>query len=30
MSGIYFVGAVVAILLFIYLFLALVKPEWFA
>jgi K+-transporting ATPase KdpF subunit len=30
MSGIYIVGAVLAILLFVYLFLALLKPEWFA
>jgi K+-transporting ATPase KdpF subunit len=30
MSGIYTVGAILAILLFVYLFLALLKPEWFA
>jgi K+-transporting ATPase KdpF subunit len=30
MSGIYAIGAILAVLLFIYLFLALLKPEWFA
>jgi K+-transporting ATPase KdpF subunit len=30
MSGIYLVGAVLAALLLVYLFLALLKPEWFA
>jgi K+-transporting ATPase KdpF subunit len=30
MSAIYVVGAVLAALLFAYLFLALLKPEWFA
>lgn len=30
MDGIYLVGAVVSALLFVYLAIALVKPEWFA
>ncbi len=29
-TGVYLVGAVVSGLLFVYLVLALVKPEWFA
>jgi K+-transporting ATPase KdpF subunit len=30
MDGIYLIGGVVAALLFVYLVVALVKPEWFA
>ncbi len=30
MSGIYLLGGVVAALLFVYLFVALLRPEWFA
>jgi len=30
MDGIYLVGAVVSALLFVYLSIALLKPEWFA
>lgn len=30
MTAIYIVGAIIAVLLFGYLFLALLKPEWFA
>jgi K+-transporting ATPase KdpF subunit len=30
MSGIYLVGSIVSILLFAYLLVALLKPEWFA
>ena len=30
MSGIYVIGGVLAILLLVYLLLALLKPEWFA
>jgi K+-transporting ATPase KdpF subunit len=30
MNGIYLIGGVVAALLFIYLIVALLKPEWFA
>jgi K+-transporting ATPase KdpF subunit len=29
MSGIYLIGGVVSVLLFIYLLVALLKPEWF-
>ncbi len=29
-GGIYLIGGIVAVLLFIYLLLALLKPEWFA
>jgi K+-transporting ATPase KdpF subunit len=30
MSGIYLIGSIVSILLFVYLLVALLKPEWFA
>jgi K+-transporting ATPase KdpF subunit len=30
MNGIYLIGGIVAVLLFVYLTLALLKPEWFA
>jgi K+-transporting ATPase KdpF subunit len=30
MDGIYVLGAVVSALLFVYLVIALLKPEWFA
>jgi K+-transporting ATPase KdpF subunit len=30
MNGIYLIGGIVAALLFVYLFFALLKPEWFA
>jgi K+-transporting ATPase KdpF subunit len=30
MSGIYLIGSIVSILLFAYLIVALLKPEWFA
>ncbi len=30
MSGIYLVGGVVAALLLVYLFVALLRPEWFS
>jgi K+-transporting ATPase KdpF subunit len=30
MTGIYVIGAIVSGLLFIYLVIALLKPEWFA
>jgi K+-transporting ATPase KdpF subunit len=30
MDGIYVVGAVVSTLLFVYLVIALLKPEWFS
>jgi len=30
MSGIYLLGGVVAALLLVYLFVALLRPEWFA
>ena len=30
MTGVYLIGAVVSALLFVYLFVALLKPEWFA
>ena len=29
-TGVYWIGGVVAVLLFVYLVLALLKPEWFA
>ena len=29
-GGVYLVGGIVAVLLFVYLLLALLKPEWFA
>ena len=29
-SPVYWVGGVVAVILFVYLILALLKPEWFA
>jgi len=29
-GGVYLVGGIVAVLLFVYLVLALLKPEWFA
>ena len=29
MSGLYLIGGVLAFLLLVYLFLALLKPEWF-
>jgi len=29
-GGVYLVGGIVAVLLFVYLMLALLKPEWFA
>jgi K+-transporting ATPase KdpF subunit len=29
MTGIYFVGAVVSVLLLVYLTVALLRPEWF-
>ena len=29
MTGIYLIGAVVSVLLFVYLSIALLKPEWF-
>ncbi len=28
--GVYLIGGIVAVLLFVYLVLALLKPEWFA
>jgi K+-transporting ATPase KdpF subunit len=28
--GVYLIGGIVALLLFVYLVLALLKPEWFA
>jgi len=30
MSGIYAIGGILAALLFVYLWIALVKPEWFS
>jgi K+-transporting ATPase KdpF subunit len=30
MSGIYLIGSIVSIVLFAYLLVALLKPEWFA
>jgi K+-transporting ATPase KdpF subunit len=30
MSGIYLIGSIISILLFAYLLVALLKPEWFA
>ncbi len=30
MDGIYLLGAAVSVLLFVYLVIALLKPEWFA
>lgn len=30
MEGIYAIGAAVSVLLFVYLVIALLKPEWFA
>jgi K+-transporting ATPase KdpF subunit len=30
MTAIYAIGAILSVLLFVYLFLALLKPEWFA
>jgi K+-transporting ATPase KdpF subunit len=30
MSGIYLIGSIVSMLLFAYLLVALLKPEWFA
>ncbi len=30
MSGIYLIGSIVSILLFAYLLVALLKPEWFS
>jgi K+-transporting ATPase KdpF subunit len=30
MSSIYLIGSIVSILLFVYLLIALLKPEWFA
>jgi K+-transporting ATPase KdpF subunit len=29
MSGIYLIGSIVSVLLFVYLLVALLKPEWF-
>jgi K+-transporting ATPase KdpF subunit len=29
-GGVYLIGGIVAVLLFVYLLLALLKPEWFA
>ncbi len=29
-GGVYLIGGIVAMLLFVYLLLALLKPEWFA
>jgi K+-transporting ATPase KdpF subunit len=29
-GGVYLIGGIVAVLLFVYLVLALLKPEWFA
>lgn len=30
MGAVYLISGIVALLLFVYLFLALLKPEWFA
>lgn len=30
MNGLYLVGGIIALALFVYLFAALLKPEWFA
>jgi K+-transporting ATPase KdpF subunit len=30
MSGIYLIGGIISVLLFAYLLVALLKPEWFA
>jgi K+-transporting ATPase KdpF subunit len=30
MSGIYLIGSIVSVLLFAYLLVALLKPEWFS
>jgi len=29
-AGVYLIGGIVAVVLFVYLLLALLKPEWFA
>lgn len=29
MTGLYFVGGIISLGLFVYLFIALLKPEWF-